>query len=82
VAVLVRGLRGVGVEVEERPDGLGIRPAARLRPALLDPHDDHRMAMAFGLLSLREPGIRVSTPDCVSKSYPGFWRDLERLRCP
>jgi 3-phosphoshikimate 1-carboxyvinyltransferase len=81
VAVLASGLRQVGVEVQERPDGLTITPCPRLRPAALDPHNDHRMAMAFGLLSLREPGIGVTEPGCVSKSYPSFWRDLELLRC-
>lgn len=81
IAVLARGLRAAGVEVQERPDGLSITSCSRLHPAALDPHNDHRMAMAFGLLSLREPGIQVTEPGCVSKSYPSFWRDLEQLRC-
>ncbi|MBI5549170.1 MAG: 3-phosphoshikimate 1-carboxyvinyltransferase, partial [Deltaproteobacteria bacterium] len=55
-------------------------PGAPLRAARLDPVGDHRMAMAFGLLSLREPGIQVTDPACVSKSYPGFWEALARLR--
>ena len=50
-------------------------------PALtLDPHSDHPMAMAFGLLSLRLPHVRVADPDCVSKSYPRFWNDLALFR--
>ena len=41
------------------------------------------MAMAAAILSLRLPSLLVENPDCVSKSYPGFFRDLERLcvRC-
>jgi 3-phosphoshikimate 1-carboxyvinyltransferase len=83
VEVLAAGLARAGIEVRERPDGLSIVPAGagRLRPAELDPRGDHRMAMAFGLLSLREPGIRVRDPGCVGKSFPAFWRELERLRC-
>jgi 3-phosphoshikimate 1-carboxyvinyltransferase len=80
VAVLARGLRAVGVEVEEREDSLTVTPGAALRPARLDPAGDHRMAMAFGLLSLLQPGIEVADRGCVTKSYPGFWHDLERLR--
>ena len=80
VAVLARGLRAAGLLAEEQPDGLTLRPGGALRPARLDPAGDHRMAMAFGLLSLLEPGIEVVDPACVGKSYPGFWRDLERLR--
>ena len=37
-------------------------------------------AMAFGLLSLRQPALVVEDPDCVSKSYPRFWQDLERFK--
>lgn len=80
VAVLADGLRAAGVPVEQRPDGLRIEPGATLRPAELETRGDHRMAMAFGLLSLLEPGIHPDNRGCVSKSYPTFWHDLERLR--
>ena len=80
LAVLARGLSRAGVGVEEHPDGLTIEPASTPRPVRLDPAGDHRMAMAFGLLSLRQPGITVEDPGCVAKSYPGFWDDLARFR--
>jgi 3-phosphoshikimate 1-carboxyvinyltransferase len=79
-AVLARELGRAGICIVEREDGLRIEPGGRLRPARLDPCGDHRMAMAFGLLSLREPGIECLEPACVAKSYPGFWAELERLR--
>jgi len=37
------------------------------------------MAMAFAVAGLRTPGVIVSDPGCVTKSYPGFWEDFERL---
>ncbi|MEP7131702.1 MAG: 3-phosphoshikimate 1-carboxyvinyltransferase [Acidobacteriota bacterium] len=40
---------------------------------------DHRIAMAAALLSLARPRALIENPDCVSKSYPGFFRDLEAL---
>lgn len=40
------------------------------------------MAMAFGLLSLRLPHLRIADPECVSKSYPLFWEVLDRFRQP
>ncbi len=79
-AVLAAGLAAAGVLVQETHDGLLLRPGGALRPARLDARGDHRMAMAFALLSLRQGGVEVVGPGCVSKSYPGFWRDLERLR--
>jgi len=78
--VLARELGRAGVHIRERDDGLRIDPGGVLRPAVLDPSGDHRMAMAFGLLSLREPGIVCLTPECVHKSYPGYWEDLAKLR--
>jgi 3-phosphoshikimate 1-carboxyvinyltransferase len=80
LAVLAEGLNLAGARVQQRPGALSIEPARYLRPARLDPRGDHRMAMAFGLLSLRQPGIEVLERECVSKSYPGFWPDLERFR--
>jgi len=40
---------------------------------------DHRIAMAAAILALRRPGVLIEDPGCVAKSYPGFFRDLERL---
>ncbi|MBI4956046.1 MAG: 3-phosphoshikimate 1-carboxyvinyltransferase [Myxococcales bacterium] len=80
IAVLAGELGRAGVRIAARPDGLALEPGGALVPARLDPHGDHRMAMAFGLLSLREPGIEVADRACVRKSYPGFWDDLERVR--
>jgi 3-phosphoshikimate 1-carboxyvinyltransferase len=57
-----------------------IEPLRAPVAAALDPRADHRIAMAFGLLGLRIPGTSVRDPGCVTKSYPGFWADLERFR--
>ena len=42
-----------------------------------DPSDDHRMAMAAGLLKLRGFALRILQPESVNKSYPNFWKDIE-----
>lgn len=41
-----------------------------------DPDHDHRMAMAAGLLKLRQPRIRIHDPEVVGKSFPAFWQIL------
>lgn len=46
---------------------------------VIDSHDDHRIAMAFGALKVLNPAIEVSNPECVSKSFPDFWKMLDRL---
>ena len=47
--------------------------------ARIPTHRDHRMAMAAGILALRVPRLLIQNPDCVFKSYPAFFRDLDRL---
>jgi len=41
-------------------------------------YQDHRMAMAFAPLAIKIPLI-ISEPEVVSKSYPTFWNDLEKI---
>jgi 3-phosphoshikimate 1-carboxyvinyltransferase len=70
----------LGTAVQEFSDGLQIdgNPEA-LHGADIATYDDHRMAMCFGMAGARLSGIRIQDPACVSKTYPGFWEDLQRL---
>ncbi len=55
-------------------------PAGRPRPASFRARDDHRVAMAAGVLALRLPaGSTLDDPGCVSKSWPGFWDAWRQL---
>ena len=73
---LVIELRKLGVNVEERHDGLTIHPGP-MNAARFATYDDHRMAMSFSLIGLKQPGIEIENPGCVSKTYPKFFEDLE-----
>ena len=42
-------------------------------------YHDHRMAMAFAPCALRMGEIIIEDPDVVSKSYPTYWSDLEKI---
>jgi 3-phosphoshikimate 1-carboxyvinyltransferase len=49
--------------------------------AEIDAHNDHRIAMAFGILGMfTESQISINDSECVSKSYPSFWEDLHKLK--
>jgi 3-phosphoshikimate 1-carboxyvinyltransferase len=78
LAALVTELRRVGIEAEELPDGLRIR-GGKPHGADIETYADHRMAMSFAILGARVPGMRVGSPECVSKSYPTFFEELEAL---
>jgi 3-phosphoshikimate 1-carboxyvinyltransferase len=77
LSATVESLVAVGARAEERPDGMIISGDPLLVPrGRVLTRGDHRMAMAFGTLSL-VPGAEVDTddPGCVRVSYPNFWED-------
>lgn len=78
IAALAAELRKLGARVEERPEGLTIVPGPR-HGAEIDTYDDHRMAMSLALVGLACPGVIIRNPGCTAKTYPEFFRDLERL---
>jgi 3-phosphoshikimate 1-carboxyvinyltransferase len=82
IAALAENLRRMGAKVEERPDGLRVegRRAGRLRGAEIDPRGDHRIAMAFAVAGLAAEGATViRDADCAAVSFPGFFKELERI---
>jgi 3-phosphoshikimate 1-carboxyvinyltransferase len=82
IAALAENLRRMGASVEERPDGLKVegRRAGKLRGAEIDPHGDHRIAMAFAVAGLAAEGNTViREADCAGVSFPKFFQELNRL---
>jgi 3-phosphoshikimate 1-carboxyvinyltransferase len=79
IHAVVTELRRCGIGAEETDDGFTIEPAP-IRPAVVQTYDDHRMAMSFALLGLREPGIEIADPGVVAKTFPGYWDALARLQ--
>ncbi len=75
---LATELTHLGASVHECEDGMLIEPS-RLKPTAVDTHDDHRIAMAFAILGLKVPGMRIRNPGCVAKTYPDFFCDLASL---
>ncbi|MGH8874796.1 MAG: 3-phosphoshikimate 1-carboxyvinyltransferase, partial [Acidimicrobiia bacterium] len=67
-----------GGEAVVEGDDLIVRPGA-LRPARVATYDDHRMAMAFALVGLRQEGIVILDPGCVRKTWPGYFDMLAGL---
>jgi 3-phosphoshikimate 1-carboxyvinyltransferase len=69
----------VGAKIEEKPNGMIIHPLHKPTPGVvLDPHHDHRLAMAFAVLGLKA-GLTVKDIECSHKSYPNFTHDFKAL---
>ena len=78
ISALVGGLRAMGADADERPDGFTIRPTRPLTGGEVDAHGDHRLAMAFAIAALGATGpTSIDGADVVAVSYPGFFADLD-----
>ncbi len=78
---LVEAAKLLGAKAEERDDGLLVDFQGWIPPTkeiFLPTEGDHRLAMAFGLLSTEMP-VHPDRRDCVSKSFPAFWQALDLL---
>ena len=80
IAVMAENLSAMGAQVQETEDGLVIEGGHPLRGALIDSHDDHRIAMTFAVAALCAQGeTKIQGGECVNISYPAFYSDLGRL---
>ncbi len=81
LAALGSELTRLGATTVVDGDDLVITPGEP-RPARVETYDDHRMAMSFAVGGLRIPGLEISNPAVVTKTWPGFWEMLERISRP
>lgn len=78
--IMVAELARMGADIEGTDDGMIIRGGRPLRGAAVDSRLDHRIAMSFAVAGLAAEGqTEILRADCVDISYPGFYRDLEKL---
>ena len=81
LAALEAELTKLGAEVEiEDGNILVIDPPERgLKVAAIDTYDDHRMAMSFAIAGTKSAGITIRDVECVNKTYPNYFKDLQTV---
>lgn len=80
IDVMVENLSAMGCDITGTDDGMIINGNNHLTGAVINPYDDHRIAMSFAIASLIANGqTEVINSDCVAISYPAFYSDLKRL---
>ena len=81
IAVMTENLTAMGAHVTATEDGMIIEGGYPLHGAVIDSHLDHRIAMSFAIAALNADGeTRIQGADCVTISYPAFYKDLEKLQ--
>ncbi len=81
ITALVDGLRAMGADAEEYPDGFIVRGGRRLTGGRVDARHDHRLAMSFAVAALGADGpTEINGAEVAAVSFPGFFETLDRLR--
>jgi len=81
ISALADGLRRMGGDIDEQPDGFHVRGHRRLRGGEVDARHDHRLAMAFAVAALGAAGPTIiHGAGAAAVSYPEFFSVLEGLR--
>ncbi|MCR5255466.1 MAG: 3-phosphoshikimate 1-carboxyvinyltransferase [Acetatifactor sp.] len=77
---MVTELSKCNIECEEGEDYVVIHPGS-LKGATIETYDDHRMAMAFSLLSVKNKDISISNPMCCKKTFAEYFETLDKALC-
>ncbi len=81
IKAIVKNLRKMGIDVEEYEDGFSFEGGRRLKGALIETFNDHRIAMAFSIAGLIAEGETIiDNPDCVKISFPNFYEILKNIQ--
>ena len=81
LSALAKGLKSIGCRCSKLKDGLVIHgDPERLHGGRIETYNDHRIAMCFGMAQFVIPEIKIKNPNCVKKTYPGFWKELNELK--
>jgi 3-phosphoshikimate 1-carboxyvinyltransferase len=76
IQALQDNIKQIGGKSDYQNGVLTIIPQKSYKGNIISTFDDHRIAMCFAMAGTRVPGVVIDKPDCVSKSYPGFWKDF------
>lgn len=74
-------LEKLGAKVESGPDWMRVYPvsSSQWQAASIETYDDHRMAMCFSLAAFGPVPVTILDPDCVGKTFPGYFSVFREL---
>lgn len=80
IEALISELNKMGGELTFKDNSLIVKGNRELKGAEINPYGDHRIAMACSIAALKAKGkTKILNPECVKKSYPNFFKDLNKL---
>jgi len=80
ILAIEKELKKLGVNVKSTENSMTIFPQKNLKDNVgIETYNDHRIAMCFSLFCLKNLNIVIQNPNCVNKTYPDFFKDLESI---
>jgi 3-phosphoshikimate 1-carboxyvinyltransferase len=79
IAIVSRELVKLGINIQEKEDGLILEPSEKISGADLNSEEDHRLFMAFCIAGMYVGGCTVTDPESVKVSYPNFVEEMNRM---
>ncbi len=80
VSAMAEGLTRLGVNVTTTKDSIHIYPEkSSLRAAIVEGHNDHRIAMSLALIGLKQEGVIINGAECVSKTCPDYFERMAKI---
>lgn len=82
LAALDAEVSKTGCETVLYEDGIKIIPKPVKEGETIEfcSYDDHRLAMSMALYGLKGIDAKIDNPDCVAKSFPGYWDEFAKLK--
>lgn len=80
IKAIVSELKKMGADIEEKEDGFIVTGPSRLKGAVCESYNDHRIAMSLAVAALLAEGKTViKNSECIDISFPGFEKTLQKL---
>ncbi|MGH1568532.1 MAG: 3-phosphoshikimate 1-carboxyvinyltransferase [Nitrosopumilus sp.] len=79
IAIVSRELAKLGINIQEKEDGLILEASENISGADLNSEEDHRLFMAFCIAGMYVGNCTVTDPESVKISYPNFVKEMNRM---
>ena len=82
IEAMKREMRKLGYVINDKNDNELYWDGERCKPSMelgIDTYEDHRMALAFAPYAFATDGLIINNPNVVTKSYPLFWEDIQKV---
>ncbi|MCK5034850.1 MAG: 3-phosphoshikimate 1-carboxyvinyltransferase [Candidatus Sabulitectum sp.] len=72
-------LKKIGADIKTTEYSITVVGQSALSAAVVESHNDHRLAMCLGLINMRNRAMTIVNMECVRKSFPEFWECMKKI---